>query len=170
LSWKFPSPALPYSCNTGPYSSTMVALSPRFTFLATFCALAAFSSAPVSDAAVLRLRNSDPALANMASGHWSRGHSSLVADHPPVLPLPKSPVESHKNSADSSDGPSRSGNKADQKTPSAGGSHGDKDVSASDGNKGSLDDDNANVHEEGGKVIVRIFILLSTTYNCPHWF
>jgi|SRR6267154_5789101 len=127
----------------------MVALSPRFTFLATICALAALSSAPVSDAAVLRLRASDPALANMAPGHWFRSHSSRVADHPPVLPLPKSPVESHKNSADSSDSPSSSGNKNDQKIPSAGGSHGEKDVS-SDG-----DDDNA--HEDGGKVRVRIF-------------
>ncbi len=135
----------------------MVALSPRFTFLATFCALAALSSAPVSDAAILRLRTSDPALANMASGHWFRSPPSLVADHPPVLPLPKSPVESHKNSADSSDGPSRSGNKTNQKTPSVGGSHGEKDVSASDGNKGSSNDDDGNVHEEGGKVRVRIF-------------
>lgn len=127
----------------------MVALSPRFTFLATICVLAALSSAPVSDAAVLPLRASNPALANMAPGHWFRGHSSHVADLPPVLPLPKSPVESHKNSADSSDSPSSSGNKNDQKVPSAGGSHGEKDVS-SDG----VDD---NVHEEGGKVRVRIF-------------
>ncbi|KAF8498533.1 hypothetical protein F5888DRAFT_1689789 [Russula emetica] len=129
----------------------MVALSPRFTFLATICTLAALSSAPVSDAAVLRLRASNPALANMAPGHWFRSHSSLVADSPPVLPLPKSPVESHKNSADSSDSPSRSGNKNDPKIPSVAGSHGEKDVSASDGNKGSSDDDD-NVHEKGGKV------------------
>jgi hypothetical protein len=126
----------------------MVALSPRFTFLATICVLAALSSAPVSDAAVLR-RASDPALANMAPGHWFRSHSSFVADPPPVLPLPKSPVESHKNSADSSGGPSSSGNKNDQKIPSAGGSHGEKDVSS--------DVDNDNVHEQGGKVRVRIF-------------
>ena len=131
----------------------MVALSPRFTFLATVCALVALSSAPVSDAAVLRLRASDRALANMAPGHRFRSHSSLVADHPPVLPLPKSPVESHKNSADSSDSPSSSGNnKNDQKISSAGGSHGEKDVSS--------DDDDGNVHEKGGKVRVRIFDLV----------
>lgn len=126
----------------------MVALSPRFTFLATICVLAALSSAPVSDAAVLRLRASDPALANMAPGHWFRSHSSRVADHPPVLPLPKSPVESHKNSADSSDSPNSSSNKNDQKPPS-GDSHGEKDVSS--------DDDDGNAHEAGGKVRVRIF-------------
>ena len=122
----------------------MVALSPRFTFLATFCALAAFSSAPISDAAVLRLRASDPALANMAPGHWFRSQSSLVTD-PPVLPLPKSPVDSHKKSADSSDSPSRSDNKNNQNIPS----HGDKGVSP--------DDDDGNVHEDGGKVRVCIF-------------
>jgi hypothetical protein len=74
-----------------------------------------------------------------------------VVDHPAVLPLPKSPVESHKKSPDSSD------NKNDQRIPSAGGSHGGKDVSASDGNKDSSDDDDDNIHEEGGKVRVRIF-------------
>lgn len=106
----------------------MVALSPRFTFLATVCALAALSSAPVSDAALLRLRASDPALANMAPGHWLRSHSSSAADRPPVLsPLKSTPVESHKDLADSSDSPGSSG------------------------------DDNGNVHAEGGKVKVRIF-------------
>jgi hypothetical protein len=139
-----PTPVLYWS-----YSSTMVALSPRFTFLATICVLAALSSAPVSDAAVLRSRASDPALANMAPGHWFRSHSSRVADLPAVLPLPKIPVESHKKSADSSDSPSSSGNKNDQKVPSAGGSHGEKDVSS--------DGDNGGVHEEGGKIRVRIF-------------
>jgi hypothetical protein len=139
-----PTPVLYWS-----YSSTMVALSPRFTFLATICVLAALSSAPVSDAAVLRSRASDPALANMAPGHWFRSHSSRVADLPPVLPLPKSPVESHKKSADSSDSPSSSGDKNDQKVPSAGGSHGEKDVSS--------DGDDGGVHEEGGKIRVRIF-------------
>ena len=132
----------------------MVALSPRFTFLATVCTLAALSSAPVSDAALLRLRTSDPALANMAPGHWFRSHSSSVADRSPVLPLP---VESHKDPADSSDSPSSSGNKNDQKTPSAVGAHGDKGVSTSDGKKDSSNDDDENVHEEGGKVRVRIF-------------
>jgi hypothetical protein len=126
----------------------MVALSPRFTFLATFCALAAFSSAPVSDASVLRLRASDPALANMAPGHWFRSQSSPQEGHSPVLPLP---VEPHKKTPDSSD------NKNDQRVPSAGGSHGKKDVSAGDGSKDSSDDDDNNVHEEGGKVRVRIF-------------
>jgi len=135
----------------------MVALSPRFTSLATICALAALSSAPVSDAAVLRLRASDPALANMAPGHWFRSHSSLVADHPPVLPLPKSHVEPHKNSAGSSDSPSVSGNKNDSKIPSADGSHGEKVVPASDGNKGSSDGDDGDPREEGGKVRVRTF-------------
>jgi hypothetical protein len=130
----------------------MVALSPRFTFLATICVLAALSSAPVSDAAVLRLRASDPALANMAPGHWFRSHSSRVADFPPVLPLPKSPVESHKKSADSSDSPSSLGNKNDQKIPSDGGSQGGKDVPS--------DADNGNTHEEGGKIRVRISDLI----------
>ncbi|KAI0305801.1 hypothetical protein B0F90DRAFT_925908 [Multifurca ochricompacta] len=40
----------------------MVALSHRFTFLAALCAIAALSSAPISDAAALRLPTSDPAL------------------------------------------------------------------------------------------------------------
>lgn len=126
----------------------MVALSPRFTFLATICVLAALSSAPVSDAAALHLRASDPALANMAPGHWFRSHSSFVADSPPVIPLPKSPLDSHKNSAGSSGGASSSRNKNDQKIPSGGSSHGEKDVSS--------DDDGGNVHEDGGKVRVRI--------------
>jgi hypothetical protein len=129
----------------------MVAISPRFTFLATFCALAAISSAPISDASVLRLRASDPALANMAPGHRFRSQSSPVADHPPVLPLPESPVESHKKSLGSSD------NKNDQNNSSAGGSHGGKDVPASDGNEDPSDDDDDNAHDEGGKVKVRIF-------------
>ena len=129
----------------------MVALSPGFTFLATFCALAAFSSAPVSDASVLRLRASDPAL---APGHSFRSQSSPVA--PPVLPLPQIPVEPHKNSPDSSD------NKNDQRVPFVGGSQGGKDGPASDGNKDSSDDDDDNAHEEGRKVRVRIFLS-----HCP---
>jgi hypothetical protein len=144
----------------------MVTLSPRFTFLATLCALAALSSAPISDAAVLGLRASDPALADVASGRshagaatWFPRHSSHVVDDPPLLPLPKSPGESYKNYADSGDSPSSSGNKYDQKIPSAGGSHGEKgkDVSAGDGNKDSQYDDNGAVPKEGGKVRVRIF-------------
>jgi hypothetical protein len=135
----------------------MVALSPRFTFLATICVLAALSSAPVSDAAALRLRASDPAFANMAPGQWFRSRSSLAADSPPVLPLPKGPVDSHKNSTDSVDSPTPSGNKNDQKVLSAGGSHGERDVTASDGNKGSSNDDDSNVHEGGGKIRVGFF-------------
>ena len=133
----------------------MVALSPRFAVLATLCALAALSSAPISDAAVLRV--SDPALANMAPGHWFRSHSSHVTDVSPLLPLPKRPGESHKDDAGSSDGHSGSGNKDNQKIQSAGGSHREKDSSASDGNKGSSYDDNDTVHEEGGKIKVRNF-------------
>lgn len=145
-------------------SSTMVTLSPRFTFLATLCALAALSSAPISDAAVLRLRALDPSLTNMASGHshagattWFPRHSSYAVDNSPILPLPKTSGKSFKNSADSGDSRSGLDNKDDQKSPSAGGSHGEKDVSAGDRNKDSTYEYNDAAFKEGGKVKVRIF-------------
>ena len=140
----------------------MVTLSPRFTFLATLCALAALSSAPISDAAVLSLRASDPALTNMASGHshagaatWFPRHSSHVVDDPPILPLPKSSGKSFKNYADSGDSRSGLDNKDDQKSPSASGSHGEKDVPAGDRNKDSTYEDSGAISKEGEKVEVR---------------
>lgn len=148
-------------------SSTMVTLSPKFTLLATLCALAALSSAPISDAAVLRLRASDPALTNMASGHsqagaatWFPRHSSHVVDDPPVLPLPQTSGKSYKNYADSGDSRNSLGNKDDQKIPSAGGSHEEKAVSAGDRNRYSPYDNNGAVPKEGGKVKVRISDLI----------
>ncbi len=135
----------------------MVALSPRFTVLTALCVLAALSSAPISDAAVLPLSTLDPALTNVASGHRPRSHSSHAADHPPVLPLPKGPGGSYKDYEDSGNSPTSSGNKGDQKIPHAGGSHGEKDASAGDEDKGSSYDDNGTVHVGGGKVKVRIF-------------
>lgn len=142
-------------------SSAMVALSPRFTFLATLCAIAALSSAPISDAAVLRSRSSAPALANMGSSHshaeaatWLPRHSSHVVEDLPVLPPPKSSGESHKVYADSGDS---SSNKDDRKIPSAVSSNGENDVSAGDGDKDSLYDDNGAVPKERGKVKVCIF-------------
>jgi hypothetical protein len=135
----------------------MVTLTPRFTFLATLCALAALSSAPISDAAVLRLHASASALTNMASGHshaeaatWFPRHSSHVLEDPPVLPLPKGSGEAIKNYADSGDSSGSSSSKGDRKIPSPDGSRGEKEVSAGD-------DDNGAVPREGGKVKVRVF-------------
>jgi hypothetical protein len=141
----------------------MVSLSPRFTFLATFCALAALSSAPISDAAVLGLRSSDSALANMASGDphagaatWFTRHSSHVVDKPPVLPLPRS----HGEFSDLGNSPSSSSGKDGQKISSADGSHGEKNVFAGDGNKGSPYDNNGEVPNEGEIFKVRISNLI----------
>ena len=102
----------------------MVAISPRFTFLATLCALAALSSAPITGAAVLHL----PRASDLASNYAHSGastflsrRSSHVVDASPVLPLPKGLGGSQKKSADSGDSPSSS--------PSGDESHAEKDAS-----------------------------------------
>ena len=136
----------------------MVALSPRFTLLATLCALAALSSAPISDAAVLRLRAPDLASNYAYSGAstlLSRRSSYVVGDSP-VLPLPKGLVGSQNKSADSSGGLSSS--------PSGGEPHGDKDVSAGHDTEESTDDDSTAVHNKGGEVKVKVRISRSRVY------
>jgi len=137
----------------------MVAISPRFTFLATLCALAALSSAPISDAAVLRLpRASDLASTEVTSNYAHSGastflsrRSSHVVDGSPVLPLPKGLGE--KKSADSGDSLSSS--------PSGDGSHEEKD--ASTGHDSSV------VHKEAGEAKVKVRISRPCVY-CSHSF
>ena len=158
-------------------SSTMVTLTPRFTFLATLCALAALSSAPISDAAVLRLRTSASALTNMASGHshaevatWFPRHSSHVLEDPPVLPLPKEFGESTKNFTDSGDSSGNSSSKGDRKIPSTGGSRGEKEVSTGDNDNDPSYDDNGAVPREKGKVKVRVSDIIIYHLQSSHSF
>jgi hypothetical protein len=134
----------------------MVALSPRFTFLAMLCTLAALSSAPISDAVVLPLRASDLASTEMTS---NRGHSgaaatffprrpSQVLDDTPALPLPKGFGGLQKDPANSDDSPSGS--------PSGGDPHGEKDASAGED---STDAGSSAVSTNGGKAKAKVRIL-----------
>ncbi len=125
----------------------MVALSPRFTFLATLCTLTAISMAPLSDAAVLQLRASQHPSMEAASNFvharpkaaTSRGYYTLSINsrsdhqedkvHAPLLPLPKTADVPPKNKTDSSEGSGSSGSNSDHKSPSGGDSHGEEDVS-----------------------------------------
>lgn len=120
----------------------MAAFSPRFALLATLCALAALSSAPISDAAVLRLRASDLASTEMTSTHaCSEAATSMprrsfhVVDDAPVLPLPGG---SERKYADMSDSPSGS---------LSGGGHESEDS-----------DDNGSVPKKGRKAKARVRI------------
>ena len=141
----------------------MVTFSPRFAFLATLCALAAISSAPISDAAVLRLRASDLASTEMTSTHtdseagtWMPRRSSHVADDAPVLPLPQGLGGSQKKSADTSDRPSG---------PSSGGeAHGEKDVFEGQDAEDSTYDDNGPVSKKSGKAKARVRISRSRVH------
>jgi hypothetical protein len=145
----------------------MVAISPRFTFLATLCALAALSSAPISDAAVLRLpRASDPASTKVTSAYAHSGastflsrRSSHVVNNSPVLPLPKGLGGSQRKSADSSDSLSSS--------PSGDESHGEKDATTGHDAEDSIHDDSSVVHKKGGeaKGKVRIFATLRLLFS-----
>ena len=146
----------------------MIAISPRFTFLATLCALAALSSAPISDAAVLRLRASDLASTEVTSNYAQSGastflsrRSSHVVDDSPVLPLPKGLGGSSKKPADSGDSLSDS--------PSDDESHGEKDASTGHDNEDSTYDDSSVVHKKGGKAKVKVRILRLCIY-CSHSF
>ncbi|KAI9449779.1 hypothetical protein F5148DRAFT_1245854 [Russula earlei] len=128
----------------------MVAISPRFTFLVTLCVLAAFSSAPISDAAVLRLRDLDPISAEMTSTHGNAmaatRFSSRVVKGPLVIPLPKGHETPQKGYGD-----------GDRKKLSGGGTHrDDKDVSADEDNDDYLYDDNGAVSKKDGNVKVKV--------------
>src|SRR5712671_542276 len=147
----------------------MVALTPRFTLLATICVLAAISSAPISDAAVLRRRALDPASIESGSTHTRIGTGSLssrrsshVAYGGPVLPLPKSHATSQKGYGDSS---SSSDTESDEKTLSGGSQHGETDVSAGAENEDSSYEDNSADSKKGGKVNVKVRI-----FGPPHAF
>jgi len=133
----------------------MVALSPRFTFLAALCALVAISSAPISDAAVLPLRASGLASAEMTltqaysgAATLSDRRSSHVVDGTPVLPLPEDLGGSQKKYADSDDGHSSS--------PSGGNLHGEKDGFASHDTEDSTYDDSGAVSKKVGKAKVKV--------------
>ncbi|KAH9967140.1 hypothetical protein BC827DRAFT_1171801 [Russula dissimulans] len=132
----------------------MVALTPRFTILATFCALAAISSAPISDAAVLHRRTLDPASMEKTSTHTRTGiaslfsrRSSYVAHGGPVLPLPKGHGASQKDYGDS---PGSSDTESDEKTLS-GSRHEETDVSAGAENEDSSYEDNGVISKKAGK-------------------
>jgi hypothetical protein len=133
----------------------MVALSPRFTVLATLCTITAISMAPLSEAAVLQLRASHPpsmeVMSTFPRATTSRDHYTLSSDsradlqeedkiYAPLLSIPKPVGVPSKNKTDSSEGSGSSDSKSDR---SGGDSHG-KDVSegeskhASHGDKGSV--------------------------------
>lgn len=147
----------------------MAALPSRFAFLAALCVLSVLSSAPISDAAVLRLRDSDPAstamAANTHAGPATRfpGRSSHVADDPPVLPLQKGLGAPRKNSSDSGDSPSSSSIESNRKIVSSD-SQKEKDMSEADEDKNSPYDDEDEISMKGGKAKskVRIYLL-----QCP---
>ncbi|KAI0292286.1 hypothetical protein BC826DRAFT_446560 [Russula brevipes] len=137
----------------------MVALSPRFTFLATLCVLAAFSSVPISDAAVLRLRASDAGLTEMMSSNrqtgaaaWFPSRSSHAVGDPPVLPLPKG---SGKDFGDSGDGPSGSRSEDDRKTRAGRGPQEDKDASTGDNDEHNPYEVNGAVSKKGENTKVK---------------
>ena len=135
----------------------MAAFSPRFAFLATLCALAALSSAPISDAAVLRLRVSDLTSTEMTStgtdseaAAWMPRRSSHEVVGAPVLPLPQGPGGSQKKYAGTSDRPSGS--------PYGGDAHGEKDVFEGHDAEDSTYDDNGSVSKKSGKAKARVRI------------
>ncbi len=144
----------------------MVALSPRFTFLATLCTLTAIFMAPLSEAAVLQLRASHPPSAEVASTFVhtrprapTHDHYTLSTDssadpqeedkiYAPLLSIPKSADVPPKNKTDSSEGSGSSGSKSDRKSPSGGDSHGEEDVSEGDENKHASHDDQGSVSKK----------------------
>ena len=135
----------------------MVAFSPRFAFLATLCTIAALSSAPISDAAVLRLRASDLASTEMASTHtnseaatWMPRRSSHVVGDAPVLPLPQGLAGSQRKYADTRDRPSGS--------PSGGDAHDGEGVFEGHDANDSTYDDNGSVLKKSGKANAKVRI------------
>jgi hypothetical protein len=166
----------------------MVALSPRFTFLAALSTLAALSAVPVSDAAVLHLRALDPTLAKaevaplipstdgkttpMNAARFSSRDAHRDAkeyDSAPVLPLPVpkysgTSEESKKGSGDSLDS---SSSKDDNRHLSDDGSHGKEDVYSGDKKKDALHRDHGSVSEKDEKAKDKVRIP-GTIGNHPH--
>jgi hypothetical protein len=133
----------------------MVALSPRFTFLAMLCSLTAVSMAPLSEAAVLQLRTSHPPSMEVKSNFvHTRRRASTSHDHyatstdsravpqgedkiyAPLLPMPKSANVPPKNKTSASAGSSGSGGDSDRK--SGDGSEGEESQHVSHGDQGSV--------------------------------
>lgn len=135
----------------------MVAFSPRFAFLAMLCAIAAISSAPISDAAVLRFRASDIASTEMTSTNtnsesatWKPRRSSHVVGDAPVLPLPQGLGGSQKKYADTRNRPSGSS--------SGGDAHDGEGVSEGHDADGTTYDDDGSVLKKSGKAKARVRI------------
>jgi hypothetical protein len=132
----------------------MVALSPRFTFLATLCTLTAISMTPLSEAAILRMQAPSMEVRSTSvhthpGATTSHDHYTLSTDpradpkaddkiYAPVLPMPKS----SKNKASSSESSGSSGSKNDRK--SGDDSHGE-DVSEGDESKHTSNGDQGSV-------------------------
>jgi hypothetical protein len=123
-----------------------LAISPRFTFLAMLCTLAALSSAPISDAVVLPLRASDLASTEMTSNRAHSGAATFFSRRS-SLPLPKGFGGSQKDLANSDDSPSGS--------PSGGDPHGEKDASAGED---STDAGSSAVSTKAGKAKAKVRI------------
>ena len=135
----------------------MVALSPRFTFLATLCTLTAVSMAPLSEAAALQLHPPSMGVVYTRSrASTSHGHYTLSTDsradaqeedkiYAPLLSMPNSVDVPPKNKANSSEGSGDSGSKSDRK--SGGDSHGE-DISEGDESKHASHDDQGSVSKK----------------------
>ena len=156
-------------------SFSMVALSPRFTFLAALSTLAALSLVPVSDAAVLRLRDSDATSTKVEVAQAlpaPRGRSALadarrftsrdahrhaqVYDSSPVIPLP-APALPGAPQAGSDDSSGSSGSESDGKHLSDGSSH-EKDVPSGTKDKDAPHGDTSSVSEKSKKAKGKVSI------------
>ena len=144
----------------------MVALSPRFTFLATLCTLTAVSMVPLSEAAVLQLRAPHPLSMEVSStlvntrptaaashDHYTSSTDSRADSqaedkiYAPLLSMPKPVDVPPKNTTNSSEGSGSSGSKSDRKSSSSGDSY-EKDVSEGDESKHASHGDKSSVSEE----------------------
>jgi hypothetical protein len=167
----------------------MVALSPRFTFLAFLSTLAALSSIPISDAAALGLRALDPTPTEAevvpnflgtdrrtapmnASRFPSRdAHRDAQAhDTPPVIPLPvsKFPGASEKGKTGSGDSSDSSGGEDDGENLSDDGPSREEDALSGD-KKDAPHGNHGSVSEKDKKVKGKARIT-SATGNHPHSF
>ena len=129
----------------------MVALSPRFTFLATLCTLTAISMAPLSEAAILRMRPPSTDVRSTSvhthpGATTSHDHYALSTDprtdhkdddkiYAPILPMPKSKASSSGSSGSSG---SKNNRKSGDDSHGEDVSEGDESKHASHGDQGSV--------------------------------
>ena len=151
----------------------MIALSPRFTFLAVLSTLAALSSVHVSDAAVLRSRALDSTRTVIDEGtvlvtrkplrFLSRDahKDAQVYDSSPVIPLPKYFGASQKGKTVSGDSPDDEG---DGKRHSDG-SYGEDAVLSDDKKEDTPHGDHDPVSEKDKKAKDKVRITRSMTGN-----